>query len=391
MINFNIPPYVGEELEFVQQAIAAHKICGDGQFTKKCNAWMEERFGAQKVLLTTSGTTALDMAAMLCDLKPGDEVILPSFTFSSTATAFVLAGATLVFVDVRPDTMNIDETKIEAAITEKTKVIVPVHYAGVACEMDTIMAIAKKHNLMVVEDAAQGVMSTYKGRPLGTIGDFGCYSFHETKNYSMGEGGALVINDSKYNERAEILREKGTNRSKFFRGQVDKYTWVDFGDSYLPSDLNAAYLWAQLQVADQINDDRLNSWHEYYDAFKPLQEAGMVELPVVPEACVHNAHMFYLKCKDLQERTDLINYLKERDINAVFHYVPLHSAPAGEKFGRFDGEDKYTTKESDRLVRLPMYYGLTKEDRDCVIAAARSFYNKSNQDTAEKETVVCGI
>ncbi len=390
MINFNIPPYVGEELIYVQQAIAAHKICGDGQFTKKCNAWFEERFHAQKVLLTTSGTTALDMAALLCDLKPGDEVILPSFTFSSTATAFVLAGATLVFVDIRPDTMNIDETKIEAAITEKTKVIVPVHYAGVACEMDTIMAIAKKHNLMVVEDAAQAVMSTYKGRPLGTIGDFGCYSFHETKNYSMGEGGALVINDAKYNERAEILREKGTNRSKFFRGQVDKYTWVDFGDSYLPSDMNAAYLWAQLQVADKINDDRLNSWSVYYHAFKPLQEAGLVELPVVPEGCVHNAHMFYLKCKDLETRTNLINHLKKQEISAVFHYVPLHSAPAGEMFGRFDGEDRYTTTESDRLVRLPMYYGLTEEDQQRVIAAVKSFYGAEKESDAVHKAA-CGV
>lgn len=376
MISFNIPPYVGKELDYVKQAIDAHKICGDGQFTKKCNAWLEERFGAQKVLLTTSGTTALDMAALMCDLQPGDEVILPSFTFSSTATAFVLAGATLVFVDIRPDTMNIDETKIEAAITEKTKVIVPVHYAGVACEMDTIMAIAKKHNLKVVEDAAQGVMSTYKGRALGTIGDFGCFSFHETKNYSMGEGGALVINDPAYNERAEILREKGTNRSKFFRGQVDKYTWVDFGDSYLPSDMNAAYLWAQLEKADDINNDRLATWNAYNEAFKPLEEAGIVELPTVPEDCVHNAHMYYLKCKNLEERTALISYLKANDVLAVFHYVPLHSAPAGLKFGRFHGDDVYTTAESDRLVRLPMYYGLTDSDTQTVIGHVLSFFQK---------------
>lgn len=374
MVNFNIPPYVGKELDYVREAIAAHKICGDGQFTKKCNTWFEERFSAQKVLLTTSGTTALDMAALMCDLKPGDEVILPSFTFSSTATAFVLAGATLVFVDIRPDTMNIDETKIEAAITDKTRVIVPVHYAGVACEMDTIMAIAKKYNLLVVEDAAQGVMSTYKGRALGTIGDFGCFSFHETKNYSMGEGGALVIRDEKYNERAEILREKGTNRSKFFRGQVDKYTWVDFGDSYLPSDMNAAYLWAQLQVADEINNDRLASWNTYYEAFKPLEDAGQVVLPTIPEGCMHNAHMFYLKCKDLEERTNLISYLKEQDVGAVFHYIPLHSAPAGLKYGRFHGVDEVTTSDSDRLVRLPMYYGLSTEDQDRVIAAVRNFY-----------------
>ena len=374
MIHFNVPPFVGKELEYVKQAIDAHKICGDGQFTKKCNAWLEERFNAQKVLLTTSGTTALDMAALMCDLQPGDEVILPSFTFSSTATAFVLAGATLVFVDVRPDTMNIDETKIEAAITEKTKVIVPVHYAGVACEMDTIMDIAKRHHLMVVEDAAQGVMSTYKGKALGTIGDFGCFSFHETKNYSMGEGGAILINDPKYSERAEILREKGTNRSKFYRGQVDKYTWIDFGDSYLPSDMNAAYLWAQLEVAEEINNDRLRIYDTYYNAFKYLEEAGKLELPIVPQGCVHNAHMFFLKCRSLEERTALINYLKDNDILAVFHYVPLHSAPAGVKFGRFHGEDVYTTAESDKLVRLPMYYKLTQEDQEKVIAAVKAFY-----------------
>ncbi len=374
MIPFNVPPCTGDELEYIRQAIASHKICGDGEFTKKCSHWMEERFHAQKVLLTTSGTTALDMAALLCELQPGDEVILPSFTFSSTATAFVLAGAKLVFVDIRPDTMNIDETKIEAAITPRTRVIVPVHYAGVACEMDTIMDIARRHGLKVVEDAAQGVMSTYKGRALGTIGDMGCFSFHETKNYSMGEGGALLINNPQYNERAEILREKGTNRSKFFRGQVDKYTWVDFGDSYLPSELNAAYLWAQLLRADEINDDRLHSWNEYWEAFLPLARSGKLELPTVPEGCVHNAHMFYIKAKDLAERTALINHLKSRDILAVFHYVPLHSAPAGQKFGRFEGEDLYTTSQSDRLLRLPLYFGLTGQDRQAVINAVREFY-----------------
>ena len=367
MIHFNLPPYTGRELDYVKEAINAHKICGDGQFTKKCNAWLEERFHAQKVLLTTSGSTALDMAALLCDLQPGDEVILPSYTFSSTANSFVLAGARLVFVDIRPDTMNIDETKIEAAITDRTKVIVPVHYAGVACEMDAIMDIARRHNLKVVEDAAQGVMSTYKGRALGTIGDFGCFSFHETKNYSMGEGGALVINDLDYNEKAEILREKGTNRSKFFRGQVDKYTWVDFGDSYLPSDMNAAYLWAQLELADEINDNRLSVWNAYNDAFQPLAEKGFLELPTVPENCVHNAHMYYVKCVDLEARTDFIRYMKENGVQCTFHYVPLHSAPAGEKFGRFEGEDVYTTRESDRLVRLPMYYNMSVEDRDAVI------------------------
>ena len=374
MINFNKPPYIGEELDNIKQAVENLKICGDGPFTKKCNIWLEERFHAQKVLLTTSGTTALDMAMLLCDLKPGDEVILPSYTFSSTATSAVLAGAKLVFVDIRPDTMNIDENKIEAAITERTKVIVPVHYAGVSCEMDKIMEIACKYNLKVIEDAAQGVMSTYKGKALGTIGDFGCYSFHETKNYSMGEGGALVINNPAYNERAEILREKGTNRAKFFRGQVDKYTWVDFGDSYLPSELNAAYLWAQLLHADEINDNRMATWNAYHDAFRPLADAGKVELPTIPEDCVHNAHMFYLKCRDLEERTALIRHLKANDILAVFHYIPLHSAPAGQKFGRFDGADVYTTAESERLVRLPMYYGLTEADRNKVIAKVLEFY-----------------
>lgn len=376
MINFNVPPCTGNEMKYIEQAIASQKICGDGSFTKKCNAWFEQRFDAKKVLLTTSGSTALDMAALLCGLEPGDEVILPSFTFSSTANSFVLAGAKLVFVDIRPDTMNIDETLIERAITEKTKVICVMHYAGVACEMDTIMAIARRHKLLVVEDAAQGVMASYKGKALGTIGDLGCYSFHETKNYSMGEGGAIVINNPDYIEQAEILREKGTNRAKFFRGQVDKYTWVDFGDSYLPSELNAAYLWAQLEMADEINNDRLHSWHEYDAAFKPLESAGKLGLPAIPDGCVHNAHMYYIKCKDLAERTALISFLKERDILAVFHYVPLHSAPAGERFGRFDGEDKYTTVESDRLLRLPMYYGLTAEDRSRVIAAVKEFFGE---------------
>ena len=376
MINFNVPPCTGNEMKYIEQAIASHKICGDGSFTKKCNAWFEQRFDAKKVLLTTSGSSALDMAALLCGLEPGDEVILPSFTFSSTANSFVLAGAKLVFVDIRPDTMNIDETLIERAITEKTKVICVMHYAGVACEMDTIMDIARRHKLLVVEDAAQGVMSIYKGKALGTIGDLGCYSFHETKNYSMGEGGAIVINNPDYIEQAEILREKGTNRAKFFRGQVDKYTWVDFGDSYLPSELNAAYLWAQLEMADEINNDRLHSWHEYDAAFKPLESAGKLGLPAIPDGCVHNAHMYYIKCKDLAERTALISFLKERDILAVFHYVPLHSAPAGERFGRFDGEDRYTTAESDRLLRLPMYYGLTAEDRGRVIAAVKEFFGE---------------
>lgn len=376
MINFNIPPYVGGEFDYIKQAVENKKICGDGEFTKRCNKWMEDRFGAQKVLLTTSGTTALEMATILSGLHEGDEVILPSFTFSSTATSVVLTGATLVFVDIRPDTMNIDETKIEAAITDKTKAIIAVHYAGVACEMDTIMDIAKKHNLIVIEDAAQGVMSTYKGKALGTIGDFGCYSFHETKNYSMGEGGALVINKPEYNEAAEILREKGTNRAKFFRGQVDKYTWVDYGSSYLPSDMNAAYLLAQLDKADEINNNRLATWQYYYDNLKYLQEEGKVELPVIPEGCVHNAHMFYVKLNNLKQRTEFISYLKENGLQSTFHYIPLHSAPAGIKFGRFDGEDVYTTAESERLTRLPMYYGMTTEDRTKVVDVIKSFFEK---------------
>jgi dTDP-4-amino-4,6-dideoxygalactose transaminase len=374
MISFNVPPYVGTEEQYIHEAILAQKICGDGAFTRKCSKWMEERFSAKKVLLTTSGTAALDMALLMCDLKPGDEVILPSYTFSSTANCAVLAGAKLVFVDIRPDTMNIDEAKIEAAITERTKVIIVVHYAGVACEMDTIMRIARKHNLKVVEDAAQGVMAKYKSLYLGTIGDFGCYSFHETKNYSMGEGGAILINDEAYIEKAEILREKGTNRSKFFRGQVDKYTWVDFGDSYLPSELNAAYLWAQLEVADKINEDRLNSWEFYYNSLKPLADAGKIELPAVPNACVHNAHMFYIKCRNLKERTEFLSYMKAQGIFSVFHYIPLHSAPAGLKFGRFSGEDQNTTAESERIARLPMYYGMTEEEINRVICAVKTYF-----------------
>lgn len=374
MINFNVPPFIGKEFEYMKEAVNNHKICGDGPFTKKCDAWMEKRFGTLKALLTTSGSSALDMAALLCNINPGDEVILPSFTFSSTANSFVLAGAKLVFVDIRPDTMNIDETKIEDAITGKTKVICPVHYAGIACEMDTIMSIAQKYNLMVVEDAAQGVMSTYKGKALGTIGDFGCYSFHETKNYSAGEGGAILINNSEYIEKAEILREKGTNRAQFYRGQVAKYNWVDFGDSYLQSDLNAAYLWAQLEMADEINENRLATWNSYYKAFKPLERMGVVELPKVPNGCEHNAHMFYLKMKNLETRQAYIKFMRENDIGCVFHYVPLHSAPAGLKFGRFVGEDRYTTSESDRLVRLPMYYNLAKDDLLTVIDKTIEFF-----------------
>ena len=374
MINFNVPPFTGKETEYIMEAVKAQKICGDGQFTKKCNAWLENKTGTGKALLTTSCTHATELAALLAEVKAGDEVIMPSYTFVSTADAFVLRGAVPVFVDIRPDTMNIDEKKIEAAITDKTVGIVPVHYAGVACEMDTIMDIAKRYNLWVIEDAAQGIMSTYKGKALGTFGEFGCFSFHETKNYSMGEGGALLIRDEKYIEPAEIIREKGTNRSKFYRGQIDKYTWVDQGSSYLPSDMNAAYLWAQLEMAEEINDWRLRIWNRYYEALLPLAEAGKIELPTVPEGCVHNAHMFYIKAAEIEERTELEKFLKENGIWAVFHYIPLHSAPAGLKFGRFHGEDEYTTKESERLLRLPLYYGLKDEEADYISSKVKEFY-----------------
>ena len=374
MIDFNIPPFTGKELEYMQQAIKNKKICGDGAFTKKCSRWMEEKFQANHVLLTTSCTHALEMAAVLTQVKPGDEVILPSYTFVSTADAFVQRGATLVFVDIRPETMNLDERLIEDAITEKTKVIVPVHYAGVGCAMDEIMEIAARHHLMVVEDAAQGVYAYYKGRALGTIGDFGCYSFHETKNYSMGEGGALVFQNNDYLERAEIVREKGTDRSKFFRGQVDKYRWMDYGSSYLPSDLNAAYLWAQLEMAEKIREDRLESWNYYHEELRSLADAGYIEQPFIPDYAEHNAHMYYIKTRDLETRGRLIDFLAKREIHTVFHYVPLHSAPAGQKFGRFHGEDKYTTKESERLLRLPMYYQLKEEDQEQVVKAVKEFY-----------------
>ncbi|MBR1728085.1 MAG: dTDP-4-amino-4,6-dideoxygalactose transaminase [Selenomonadaceae bacterium] len=381
MIPFNIPPCIGDEFSFLKQAIELRKISGDGQFTKKCSRWLEEKFQSQKILLTTSGTSALDMATLLCDFKPGDEVILPSYTFSSTATSAVLAGIVknegdggLVFIDVRSDTMNIDETLIEDAITPRTKAIIVVHYAGVACEMDKILEIANRYNLKVIEDAAQGVMSRYKGKALGTIGDFGCYSFHETKNYSMGEGGAISINNSSYNERAEILREKGTNRSKFFRGEVDKYTWVDLGDSYLPSELNAAYLWAQLLKADHINEDRKRTWNIYFEEFQQLANEEKLQLPYIPKGCEHNAHMFYVKLRDLEERTKFIEFLKKNGVYAVFHYVPLHSSPAGLKFGRFHGEDRFTTKESERLVRLPLYYGLKQNELEYIIEIVKSFF-----------------
>ena len=373
MIHFNVPPYTGREMEYIRQAVENQKICGDGPFTKKCSEWIEEKTGAAKCLLTPSCTQATELAALLIDIKEGDEVIMPSYTFVSTADAFVLRGAKAVFVDIRPDTMNIDENLIEQAVTDRTRAIVPVHYAGVACEMDRIMEIARKHNLFVVEDAAQGMNAAYKGKQLGAIGDFGCYSFHETKNLSMGEGGALLIQDEKYIEDAEIIREKGTNRSQYYRGQIDKYRWMNYGSSYLPSDMNAAYLWAQIELADEITDKRLA---RQYDALlRPLQEQGILELPHVPEGCVHNGHMYYIKAKDLAERTRLIEFLKENGIWAVFHYVPLHSAPAGIKFGRFAGEDVYTTKESDRLVRLPMFYALTPAEVDYIVSKVKEFYH----------------
>ena len=376
MIPFNKPPFIGKEKQYIDQAIDNNKICGDGEFSKKCHAWLEEKTGARRGLLVTSGSTALDMAAILADVGPGDEVILPSYTFVSTANAFVLRGAKLVFVDIRPDTQNIDEKLIEDAITDKTKVIAPVHYAGVGCEMDTIMEIAKKHGLIVVEDAAQGVMSTYKGRALGSIGDFGCYSFHETKNYSMGEGGAILIKDEEDAEKAEIIREKGTDRSRFLRGQVDKYTWVEMGSSYLPSDINAAFLYAQLEEADMINQNRRASWDAYYEMLTPLADAGRIELPVVPEECEHNSHMFYIKTAGIEERTALSAFLKENGIGSAFHYVPLHSAPAGQRFGRFHGEDRYTTVTFERLLRLPMYYGLKPDEVEFVCSKIEEFYRK---------------
>ena len=383
MIDFNIAPFAGNEFQYMKQAVESRKISGDGPFTKKCQMWMNEKFGAGASFLTPSCTASLEMAAALADIRPGDEVILPSYTFCSTADAFVLRGAKLVFVDIRPDTMNIDESKIEKAITDKTRAIAVVHYAGVACEMDTILALAHKYDLTVIEDAAQAVGSYYKGKPLGTIGDFGCYSFHETKNFSMGEGGALLLKDPAYREKAEILREKGTDRSRFFRGEIDKYTWQDYGSSYLPSDLGAAYLWAQLEIFNKILADRMSTWMEYDAAFRPLAAdsvsapaSARVGVPCIPEGCAHNAHMYYLKLRNLEERTDFIRWMNEADIHCVFHYIPLHSAPAGLKFGRFDGEDVYTTKESERLVRLPLYYGLSKKDCAAVIDRALAFLQR---------------
>ena len=366
-IPFNKAIYLPEAFKYVEDVVKSSLIAGDGKYTRLCSEWMEHSFKANKVLMTTSCTAALEMAAILLDIQPDDEVIMPSYTFVSTANAFVLRGAKCVFVDIRPDTMNIDENKIEAAISNKTKAIVVVHYAGVGCEMDTIMSIANKYSIPVVEDAAQGVMANYKGRALGTIGTFGCYSFHETKNYTMGEGGALVINDEKYIERAEILREKGTNRSRFYRGEIDKYSWVDIGSSFLPSEFNVSYLYGQLEIADKINENRLETWNAYNDAFKNYEYDGKIVLPTIPKACNHNAHMFYIKLKSIEERTQFITSMKEKGVGCVFHYVPLHSSVAGKRFGIFCGEDIYTSQESDKLVRLPMYYDVGKENVQCII------------------------
>ena len=376
MILFNVPPYTGRESEYVNDAVMSHKICGDGDYTKKCNDWLEKNVGTRKALLTTSCTHATEMAALLAGINEGDEVIMPSYTFVSTANAFVLRGAVPVFVDIRPDTMNINEELIEDAITEKTKAIVPVHYAGVCCDMDKIMDIAERHRLMVIEDAAQAIQSTYKGKNAGTFGQFGCLSFHETKNFSMGEGGALLIRDEEYIEKAEIIREKGTDRSKFHRGQVDKYTWVDFGSSYLPSELNAAYLYAELEVADKVLNDRMNSWNMYKEHLRELSDRGCIELPHIPDDCTHNAHMFYIKLKDIDKRTRFISHMKTNDIMTVFHYIPLHTAPAGIRYARFHGEDRYTTKESERLVRLPLYYGLKPDQIDRICEAVGRFFNE---------------
>jgi len=378
-IPFNKIPCYGNEKKYVLKALSSDKISGNGKYTKKVEAWFHKKLDSKKVLLTTSCTHALEMTAILLDIKDGDEVIMPSYTFVSTANAFVLRGAKIVFVDIRPDTMNIDETKIENAITDKTKVIVPVHYAGVACEMDTIMDIATRYNLFVVEDSAQGIMSSYKGKALGTIGHFGTFSFHETKNFtSAGEGGLLIINDEKIVNRAEIVREKGTNRSLFFRGMVDKYSWVDIGSSYLMNDMSAAYLWGQLEKADEINNNRLSSWKLYYDGLKKLEKKYLLTLPSIPENCIHNAHMFYIKVKDIKVRTKLIEHLKSDEIYSVFHYVPLHSSPAGLKFSEFSGDDKFTTLESERLIRLPMYYNLSKDNVKHIIDVVNKFMEKIN-------------
>ena len=363
MIHFNIAPYTGNELKYIKHAVDNHKICGDGEFTIKCSEWLRENLEIRNAFLITS-----------CNIKPGDEVIMPSYTFVSTADAFVRLGAKIIFVDVNPATMNMDENLAIQAINKKTKAIVPVHYAGTCCDMDKILSAGKTFGIKVIEDAAQSILSKYNGRFLGTISDFGCFSFHETKNYSMGEGGAIVFNDDECTEKIEIMREKGTNRSKYFRGQIDKYTWIDYGSSYLPSDINAAYLWAQLEVSDKIFESRMSAWNYYNEALKHLEDKGKIQRPVIPNYCEHNAHMYFIKTADLQERTNLISYLLKRDIQAVFHYVPLHISPAGKKFGEFFGNDVYTTKESERLVRLPLYYGIKKQDLEKVVLTIEEFY-----------------
>ncbi len=374
MLAFNEPMYTQKGIGYITEAILKNKrLNGDGDFTKKCTKWFEERYKTE-VLLTTSCTHALEMASLLINIQPGDEVIMPSFTFVSTASAFVLRGARIKFVDIRKDTMNIDETLIEDAITDRTRAIVPVHYAGVGCEMDTIMEIAERNNLAVIEDAAQAMMASYKEKYLGTIGDLGAYSFHETKNYTMGEGGLILINNDDYVHRGEIIREKGTNRTQFFRGEVDKYSWVDIGSSYLPSEMNAAYLLSQLEMAEEINSKRLQLWDSYYQGLKELEEAGRIELPYIPAECRHNAHMFYIKVKDLDERTKLLQYLGACGIKAVFHYVPLHSSKAGKQYGDFVGKDRYTTRESERLIRLPMFYSLGKDEVGYVVEKVGNFY-----------------
>ncbi|WP_298440389.1 dTDP-4-amino-4,6-dideoxygalactose transaminase [uncultured Ferrimonas sp.] len=376
MIHFNKSPVTGNELSYMTDVINSKNMIGDGYYTKWCEAWFEKHLNTHKALLTPSCTAALEMAALLADLQPGDEVIVPSYTFVTSASAFALHGAKLVFVDIDPATMNMDVSCVENAITERTKVIVPVHYAGVACDMDRLMILSKKYNLLVVEDAAQGVMSTYKGKALGTIGHLGCFSFHGTKNYtSGGEGGALLINDVKLIDRAEVIREKGTNRSQFFRGQVDKYTWRDIGSSFLMSELQAAYLKAQLENAGKINTKRLALWQRYAENLTGLEQKGLIELPVIPSSCEHNAHMFFVKVQGVEERGELIGYLKREKITAVFHYIPLHSSPAGIEHGCFNGEDKYTTAESERLLRLPLYYDLTIEEVDQVCSSIWKFYS----------------
>jgi len=380
-IPFNKPCHTGNEDKYVLDVLKKDRMSGGGEYSKRCEEWFEKTTGTKRAMLVPSGTHALEMAAILLDIQPGDEVIMPSFTFTSTANAFALRGARIKFVDIRPDTMNIDEELVEQAITDKTKAICVVHYAGVGCEMDTIIGIAKRHGLYVIEDAAQGMMAKYKGKHLGTMGEIGCYSFHETKNYtSGGEGGAVLINDEKFIERAEIIREKGTNRARFFRGLVDKYTWVDIGSSFLMNELSAAYLWGQLEVAEEINKKRLFLWNRYYEGLKELEESGYIDLPKVPSECEHNGHIFYIKVKDIEERTKLINYLKERGIMATFHYIPLHSAPAGQRFGEFVGEDRFTTRESERLLRLPMFYSLGFFEQEEIISAIREFYAEIRGD-----------